>query len=75
MPDCVPITATLPWPKLTLPVPETVTPPLRLIEPPAAAADRSLAIHEIGNRADAGKALPPDIVRVVPTVCVSPRLL
>ena len=67
-------TVKLPLPKLTLPVPETVTPPLRLIEPPGAAEIVPWQFTGSAMEPMPAKPVPADIVRVVPTVCVRPSV-
>ncbi len=72
MPDAVPLAVKLPLPKLTLAIPESVTPPLRLIQPPAAAEIVPWQFVKSVTDPMPEKPCVAVTVRVVPTLCIMP---
>ena len=75
MPDSKSLTVKLPPPRPMLAVPETVTPPFRLIQPPAAAEMAPWQFTESERDPLPENPCPAAIVSGVPTLCSRPALV
>ena len=75
MPEAVSLTVRVPLPKLTVPVPESISPLLRLMEPPVAAVMAPWQLTGSLIEPQPPKPCPAGTTSVVPAVWVKPKEL